>query len=231
MNLLDQTIGDIACQIPGATRVFHLNKLDFCCGGGKSLREAAQKRGVDTVMLAEELERLSVKPNTGRNWKEVPPPEMIDYILSRFHARHREQLPELIRLAQRVEHVHGDRPGCPLGLAEHLTSMHQELESHMMKEEQILFPMIVRGYYSSTPAPIRMMRFEHDQHGEALAKMEQLTDDITPPENACNTWRALYIGLAELREDLMQHIHLENNVLFLNAEKEAAKPLPACSCG
>jgi regulator of cell morphogenesis and NO signaling len=76
-----------------------------------------------------------------------------------------------------------------------------------------------------------MMRFEHDQHGEALARMEQLTDDITPPAIACNTWRALYIGLADLRDDLMQHIHLENNALFLNAEQEAAKPLPVCSCG
>jgi len=231
MNLLDQTIGNIACEIPGATRLFHQHKLDFCCGGGKSLREAAEKRGVDMETLIEELERLSEKPNHGRNWKETPPPELIEYILHLFHERHREQLPELIRLAQRVEHVHGERPACPVGLADLLTTIHQEMESHMMKEEQILFPMIIRGYYSLTPSPIAVMRFEHDQHGESLARMEQLTNDITPPEHACNTWRALYLGLAQLREDLMQHIHLENNVLFLNAEKEAAKPLPVCGCG
>ena len=73
-----------------------------------------------------------------------------------------------------------------------------------------------------------MMRFEHDQHGEALAKLEALTNNITPPTNACNTWRALYVGLAAFREDLMQHIHLENNILF---EGLAAKKTGTCGCG
>ena len=218
MQLLDKTIGDIACEIPGATRIFHHYKLDFCCGGGKSLREAAAKRNVDTVKLTEELESLTQGNAVGRNWKEAEAREVIRHILKRYHDRHREQLPELIRLAQRVEHVHGEREGCPIGLADLLTSIHQEMESHMTKEEQILFPMILGGYFGMTQGPINVMRFEHDQHGENLARMEELTNDITPPANACNTWRALYIGLAQLREDLMQHIHLENNVLFLQAE-------------
>jgi len=206
MQLLDRTIGDIACEIPGATRVFHQYKLDFCCGGGKSLREAALKRNVDTVKLTEELEGLSAGNAVGRNWKEAEAPELIAHILRRYHERHREQLPELIRLAMRVEHVHPEKPGCPLGLAELLTSIHQEMESHMKKEEQILFPMILEGYYGVTQGPINVMRFEHDQHGENLARMEELTNDITPPLHACNTWRALYIGLAQLRDDLMQHV-------------------------
>ena len=147
----------------------------------------------------------------------MPAEQLIAHILSRYHARHREQLPELIRLASRVEHVHGARENCPNGLAEHLHNMQQELESHMLKEEQILFPALLDGVGQSAAAPISVLRMEHEQHGEALQRILDLTNNIIPPSNACNTWRALYRGLDELRNDLMQHIHLENNVLFANA--------------
>ena len=98
--------------------------------------------------------------------------------------------------------------------------MQQELESHMLKEEQVLFPMLQRGMRTpQTDGPISVMRYEHDQHGNALAQLALLTNDITPPAHACNTWRALYRGLEELRDDLMQHIHLENNILFAGAQQ------------
>lgn len=219
MSLLEQPIGQLACALPGATRVFHAHKLDFCCGGHKTLREAAEKRGVDIQALLAELEPLQNVDSQDRDWRTAPSDELIEYILERFHERHREQVPELIRLARRVEQVHGDRPDCPNGLADHLEAMYQELLSHMMKEEQVLFPMLLDGHDRMARMPISMMRFEHDQHGEALSRLESLTNDITAPADACNTWRALYAGLRQLREDLMQHIHLENNVLFLNAEQ------------
>jgi regulator of cell morphogenesis and NO signaling len=146
---------------------------------------------------------------------------LIDFILERFHALHRIQLPELVRLSRRVEHVHADKPGCPLGLGAHLANMLQELESHMQKEEQILFPMLKEGFNNPAQGPIAMMRFEHEQHGEGLDELMRLTNDITPPTGACVTWRALYTGLTQLREDLMQHIHLENNILFANATAQA----------
>ena len=138
----------------------------------------------------------------------------MDHILARYHAVHREQLPELIRLARKVEQVHGERTECPRGLADHLAAMAQELESHMRKEELVLFPMIARGHGALAVAPVSMMRHEHDDHGVALRQMEALTDGITPPRGACTTWRALYTGLRTFREDLMQHIHTENNILF-----------------
>jgi regulator of cell morphogenesis and NO signaling len=213
MTLLDQTIGDIACELPGATAVFHAHRLDFCCGGGKPLREAIAKRGADQGAVLAGLAALAPRGADEQDWRGVASPALIEHILVRFHERHREQLPELIRLARRVEHVHGERPECPRGLADHLEVMASELVSHMEKEEQILFPML----QTSNPmaaAPISVMRFEHDQHGEALAALEALTDNITPPAGACNTWRALYAGLGQLRSDLMEHIHLENNVLF-----------------
>ncbi len=222
MNLLEQPIGQLACALPGSTRIFHQHKLDFCCGGHKSLREAAAKRGIDPQLLLNELEALQDNTSAQHDWRTAPVAELIGFILDRFHQRHREEIPELIRLARRVEQVHGERTDCPIGLADHLEAMFHELLSHMMKEEQVLFPMLLNGKDRQAQAPISMMRSEHDQHGEALARLESLTNDISAPRDACNTWRALYAGLIRLREDLMQHIHLENNVLFLNAEQTAS---------
>ncbi|WP_217475291.1 iron-sulfur cluster repair protein YtfE [Stutzerimonas stutzeri] len=216
--LTEQTLGSLACLIPGATRVFRQYKLDFCCGGNTPLRDAAQQRNLDAQAIAEELAALGSDPSSEPDWRNEPAAALIEFLLERYHERHREQFPELIRLASRVEQVHGNKADCPLGLAEHLWSMQQELESHMLKEEQILFPMLQRNIQlPQTQGPIAVMRFEHDQHGAALARLAELTQDITPPANACNTWRALYRGLEELRDDLMQHIHLENNILFTNA--------------
>ncbi|WP_372610704.1 DUF542 domain-containing protein [Halomonas sp.] len=111
----------------------------------------------------------------------------------------------------------GERDTCPNGLADLLTLLYQEMESHMQKEEQILFPMLRRSMGAQAQGPIAVMRHEHDDHGEHLEQLVALTDDITPPKGACTTWRALYTGLREFRDDLMQHIHLENNLLFERA--------------
>ncbi|RZT32327.1 iron-sulfur cluster repair di-iron protein [Cupriavidus agavae] len=159
-----------------------------------------------------------------QDWRDAPAVELIAHILSRFHDRHREQLPELIRLAQRVETVHGDRPDCPNGLASHLAVMQQELLSHMQKEEQVLFPMLARGMGAMAAAPITVMRMEHDDHGAALQRLAELTGGLTLPAEACNTWRALYDGLQAFCDDLQAHIELENDVLFENAVRPAAQP-------
>lgn len=216
MNL-EQTLASLACEIPGATRIFHAFNLDYCCDGQTSLREATRRRGLDPQRVAAELQALQAQKGAQHDWRVEPSKHLIAHILSRYHARHREQLPELIRQANRVEQVHGARRDCPNGLAEHLRNMQQELESHMLKEEQILFPMLLEGLERQASAPISVMRYEHDHHGAALEHLLSLTAQITPPEDACTTWRALYRGLDELRNDLMQHIHLENNVLFANA--------------
>lgn len=223
MSMQDQSLGQLARRIPGATRVFHDYDLDFCCGGRHTLRDAAQAKGLDGAAIEARLQALQADGTSdGRDWGEAPAPELIDHILARFHERHREQLPELIRLARRVEDVHGDRPDCPVGLAAHLEGMLQELLSHMQKEEQVLFPMLKSGMGRMAVAPISVMRIEHDDHGVALQRVSDLTHDITLPRAACNTWRALYLGLRAFREDLMEHIHLENNVLFENAVPAAA---------
>lgn len=217
MSLHERTIAQLARDIPGATRVFRHYELDFCCGGGQRLRDAARERGLDAYAIAEALQALIDRPNEAHDWNAAEPRELIQHILTRYHAVHREQLPEVIRLAQRVEEVHGDRPECPTGLTALLRDMQQELESHMMKEEQILFPLLSRGRAGMAQGPIAVMRMEHEQHGDSLAQINALTNDITLPAGACNTWRALYGGLAQFRDDLMDHIHLENNILFASA--------------
>ena len=218
MNLLDRSLGELACELPGATRIFHRYRIDFCCGGQRSLREAVAERGEDVAALLADLAASVPEAAPERDWRGAPMPELIEHIVQVFHGGHRAQLPELIRLARRVAEVHGERADHPPGLVAHLEGMHRDLLSHLQKEEQILFPMLCAGEASKAQMPMWVMRHEHDQHGHGLQMLAQLTGDFTPPADACTTWRALYAGLVGLKEELMQHIHLENNVLFPQAE-------------
>lgn len=221
----EQAIGQIAVQLPGATAVFRRLKLDFCCGGQVSLRQSAAEKNLDLDAVVAELSSLQ-RTDTLPGITE--PVALIDHILARYHAVHREQLPELIRMARRVELVHRDNPHVPAGLAELLEATEQELLAHMEKEEQILFPMLKSGGNPFVKQPIGMMRSEHVDHGAALDKIMALTQDATPPQGACNTWRALYGGIAQLNDDLINHIHLENNVLFPQFE---VAPVAEQGCG
>lgn len=223
--LADQPIGQIAVNLPGATAVFRRAKLDFCCGGQISLRQAVTDKGLDLGEMQAELAALDRSNDT-------PPaasvPELIDHILERYHAVHREQLPELIRMARRVEAVHRDHPDVPTGLAALLEQAEQELLDHMAKEEQILFPILKAGGSAMVVHPITVMRMEHTSHGQMLEHLMALTHDGRPPAGACNTWRALYAGIAQLHDDLINHIHLENNVLFPRFEP---RPANEAGCG
>lgn len=215
MSMNQQSVGEIARSISGATAVFHKYKLDFCCNGHLTLADACVKKNVGIDEVISDLQTLmdDQKQHVDRV-EALQTDELIEHILVRYHEVHRHQLPELIRLAERVEKVHKTHPDCPTGLASLLIEMQKELFSHMMKEEQILFPMI-RAQQPQAVHPIEMMRHEHTQHGESLEALEKLTHDITPPTGACNTWQALYIGLNTFKHDLMHHIHLENNELFM----------------
>ena len=218
-NRAQQPIGQIAVELPGATAVFRRHKLDFCCGGQIALQEACERRqlSVDTVLAElDGLQRVDV------DVAQQPVPEVIDHILQRYHAVHREQLPELIRMARRVEAVHRDSPDVPTGLADHLEAMEQELLDHMDKEENILFPLLRAGGRGMAHNPIAVMRHEHTSHGEQLERLMALAHDTKPPAGACNTWRALYAGIAQLSDDLINHIHLENNLLFPQFEPRDA---------
>lgn len=226
----DQAIGQIAVQLPGATAVFRRLKLDFCCGGHISLQQAAVDKMLDLDAVLAELSALhrAELPST----EDVAPATLIDHILTRYHAVHREQLPELIRMARRVEAVHRDHPSVPKGLAELLEGIEYELLLHMHKEEEVLFPLMRAGAGQSVSQPVAMMRHEHTSHGVMLDSVSARTNDVTPPPGACNTWRALYAGIVQFAEDLTEHIHLENNVLFPQFESKADQaPAARQGCG
>lgn len=223
-----QAIGQIAVNLPGSTAVFRRLKLDFCCGGQLALRTACDQKGLDLDTVLAELAGLD-RPAV----QAAPqaPSDMVDHILVRYHAVHREQLPELIRMARRVEAVHRESPDVPVGLADHLETMEAELLDHMDKEEQILFPLFKSGGGAQALGPIHVMRDEHTGHGAQLERLMALTDDANPPRGACNTWRALYAGIAQLSDDLINHIHLENNVLFPQFEVQVQTGCgSACGC-
>ena len=205
------TIGSIDVALPGATAVFRRLKLDFCCGGQLALAQAVADKGLalDSVMAELiALQRPESAPET------ATPADMVDHIIARYHDVHRQQLPELIRMARRVEAVHRENPNVPAGLADLLEDMQAELLTHMQKEEKILFPMLKSGGSPLVTQPISMMRAEHVDHGAALERVLALTNDANPPAGACNTWRALYTGIAQFADDLVNHIHTENNMLF-----------------
>ncbi len=213
MDLQNTSLAIIAQKVPGATALFNQFNLSFCCGGKQTLAEAAAEKGLELIGLLSALEKLAQKEIQIAP-ESMDDGELIDYLLKRFHDTHRHELPELIRLAQRVETVHGDRENCPNGLAAHLNQMFHELESHMQKEEQILFPMINAGRGKMALMPMSVMMDEHVDHEEAIEQLKKLTGDLIIPIGACNTWRALYLGLQKLVGDLERHIEIENTVLF-----------------
>ena len=227
-DLSEQTLGNIAVHLPGATAVFLALKLDFCCNGNVSLRKAAMDKNLDLNQLMGQLAALD---HTEALPDEISVDALIVHILARYHDVHRAQLPELIRMTHRVETVHQANPNVPAGLADLLESIQQEMLDHMDKEETILFPMLQSDGNPSVHQPIDMMRAEHISHGEALDRVNALTNDATPPTGACNTWRALYTGIAQFNEDLINHIHLENNVLFPAFESAAAPAKSGCGGG
>ena len=148
--------------------------------------------------------------------------ELTRYIETRYHQRHRAQLPQLAELAERIETVHSGDDNVPAGLADIVRRVIGEMEVHMKKEELILFPAIRKGGMPGLENPIAVMRADHDNHDRDIAAIRRLTKGPTLPENACGSWSALYAGLEEFLSDLAEHMRLENDVLFPQFEPGAA---------
>lgn len=217
---IDRTVGELVAERPGRSRVFQSFQIDFCCQGGRTLREACEKRGVAVASVIEQLDaEAAVSTPALSNPATLPPAELASYIVTTHHDFLRRELPRLQAMADRVAHVHGGHTPSLVEVQEVFTGLRLELESHIMKEEQILFPAICEmasGHREpvSLDGPIACMINEHDDAGQALERLNSLTSGYTPPAEACNTYRALFAGLGDLEEDLHRHIHLENAVLF-----------------
>jgi regulator of cell morphogenesis and NO signaling len=227
----DTRIADIAAQNPAAIRVFQRFGIDFCCGGKRPVGEVCAEKQMTFGELRTELESAGAASAPDLPGAEATLTELVRFIVDKYHADLRVELPRLSQMAAKVLDAHGERyPAMLPALVATLRGLREELESHMMKEERVLFPYVERleqaasrserlgpSPFGSIQAPIGMMEHEHADAAEALARLRQLTGGYDPPADACNTFRGLYFGLAELEKALHEHIHLENNVLFPRA--------------
>jgi regulator of cell morphogenesis and NO signaling len=228
-----KTVGELAVEIPSATRVFEKLGIDYCCGGQKTLGEAcsAAKLPVEKVienLAAAESSRLGSP--SARDWSKESLSDLISHIVSTHHAYVRNELPRVGMLAAKVAAKHGPTHPETVEVQAIFNGLAEELTMHLMKEEQVLFPAIERmeeAKIEKRPAmpppfgtvqnPIRMMVQEHDSAGDALREIRRLTGDYKAPDDACGSYKALYQGILEFEADLHQHIHLENNILFPRA--------------
>jgi regulator of cell morphogenesis and NO signaling len=211
--------------------------VDYCCGGKKTLAEACHQRGIDPQAFLTQLEDYATTETAPEvNLAALSLTELADHIERIHHAYLHTELPRLEKMVTKVAAVHGEKEPRLMQIKDIFLALSAELATHLMKEEQILFPMIrqleasdtLPTFHCGTIAnPVRRMEFEHDEAGEALRELRQLTDDYTPPAWACNTYRALLDALATFEQDMHQHIHKENNVLFPRAmEMEQQKAHP-----
>ena len=214
----DQKVGALASQVPGAASAFLRHGIDFCCAGARTLAEACELADVSVETVIEAVRSAADTDDDAAGWDDRSDAELIDHILTRYHQPLYTQLPQLDTWAQKVLRVHGDKDRDRLdALAQAVATLRAELESHMTKEEQILFPWIRSGRGASAGGPIQVMLREHEEAGALLGEIRTLTDRFEAPRGACSTWRALWLGLESLDADLRRHIHLENNILFPRA--------------
>lgn len=223
------SVGQLVAERPARSRVFEGHSIDYCCGGKRPLDEACRKKGLDVATVLAELEAVGAEPgDDGVNPTDMTMTELADHIEQTHHAYLREELPRLTGLTAKVAAVHGERFAWLGDVKATYADLVAELEPHMQKEEQILFPMIRRlessgSFGGSVANPIAVMEHEHDNAGNALKRLRELTSDFTPPSDACNSFRAMLDGLATLEANTHQHIHKENNVLFVRAAEAEAR--------
>lgn len=226
-------IGEIVSTYPATRRILEERGVDYCCGGARSLKDAAAKADADMTALLSALEQAiaattasgeAVKPT----WAAESLTKLVNHIEYTHHSYTREALQRLEGLLAKVLRAHGEHHGQMLSELKRLfQALQGELLPHLQKEEQVLFPIIRRVETSrlrdeTPPAmhsgsilnPIRQLESEHESAGAALAQMRALTGGYAPPADACPTFVALYDALRELEDDLHEHIHLENNILF-----------------
>jgi len=233
MNLeSNMTVGELAREIPGATRIFEKFGIDYCCGGNRSMETACAAAGVTLEQIATSLESANASQvQSGEmGFLEATLTDLIDHIVETHHVFTKSEIERLRALLTKVCGVHGENHPELRQLLSMFEALGGELEPHMMKEEQVLFPYIVRmeddvcnqrqvamPFFGTVRNPIRMMMREHDGAGELLKQMRKLTADYAPPGDACISYQTLYQALDAFEKDLHQHIHLENNILFPRA--------------
>lgn len=225
---LNMTVGEIVTRQPELSRVFESLGIDYCCGGKVSLQDACNRKAVNPKEMLTMLEgnREGIGARTEADVTAMTLTELADHIERTHHAYVKSESPRLRAMAEKVASVHGEHDGRLASVRDTFIGLADDMANHMMKEEHILFPLIrqlesgmesTSGHCGMIAGPINQMEAEHADAGVALARLNTLTDGYTPPEWACNTYRALLDGLQKFEFDLHQHVHKENNVLFPRA--------------
>ncbi len=240
-NFTERTIGQIVADDYRAAKVFKKYRIDFCCKGNRTIAEAAADKKLDVVSIYSDLEKLGEKRRAlanGDDFTQWPADLLADYIEKKHHRYVEQAIAEIMPYLHKVAKVHGEANPELIEIMHLFTLSTGELTRHMKKEELALFPHIRRmvrdqqaslaspiPHFGTVQNPIQVMMMEHENEGDRFAKIRELTNDYTPPEHACNTYRVTYSLLEEFEEDLHRHIHLENNILFpmaVELEKEQA---------
>lgn len=222
---LDERVSDLVRHRPARARVFEKLRIDFCCDGGASLRQACSKRDLDPDKVLAQIVLDDEQPRSpAPDIDAMSLTELADHIEATHHAYLREELPRIDRMSEKVARVHGGKEPRLLDVRRAFLEFQQEVLPHLMKEEMVLFPYLRRleaegaaapaFHCGSVEAPIRQMEHEHEQAGAALRTMNEATDGFVPPEWACNTYRALLDAIAAVEKDMHLHVHAENYVLF-----------------
>jgi regulator of cell morphogenesis and NO signaling len=226
-DLANLTLAEIVTDNIRSAIIFEEAGLDFCCKGKRSLKDACAEKNVDVQKIVNELINLSGDGNGTQNADDWQLDYLVDYILNNHHQYVRRMIPVISLHTDKVASVHGHNHPETLRIADLFLAVRDELEMHMMKEERILFPQIKQMIlnqkensqffppaFGTIQNPIRMMEYEHTSAGDALYQIRELSNNYSHPEDACNTFKALYSELKEFEEDLHKHIHLENNILI-----------------
>src|SRR5690625_816604 len=230
-SLKEQTLGQIVSEDYRTADVFKKFGLDFCCGGKQTMAEACEKEGVAMHQLNKELTALGENPSDTHNYSVWSADFLVDYIVNNHHAFTRTTLPKIETYARKVARVHGESHDELNDILSEFQVMKEGLFSHLGKEEQILFPFIKqlveydrkekrldgKLQVETVENPVHMMQAEHDEAGESMAKIQRLSNNFTPPGDACTTYRVLFQSLEAFQDDLHKHVHLENNILFPKA--------------
>ena len=222
-----RTVRELAVEIPNATRIFEKFGIDYCCGGKKPLDEACRAANLPIHDVIQALETAASPASPTYDQLSGSLAELVDHIVKTHHKFTREEISRLQKLLSKVCSVHGQNHPELITIQSTFQHLAQELTMHLMKEENALFPYIIRMEeavlqhdpvlpppFGSVQNPVRMMAEEHDGAGEAIRQIRAASRNFAAPPDACVSYRALYEALEGFEADLHQHIHLENNILF-----------------
>ena len=224
---VDRTVAEVVTENIKTAHVFKKFGIDFCCGGGITIEKACSKNNVDYSSLEDELKNIDFNASRATDYDAWELDFLVDHIINVHHSYVLESIPLILQYANKVAKVHGHHYSEVIEINNLFTEVAQELSLHLEKEEVVLFPYVkelvkakrenvkpLASHFGAVNNPIRVMENEHESAGDIFKVISKLSNNFTPPEEACNTFKALYSKLEEFEQDLHQHIHLENNILF-----------------